>query len=186
MNMKYVYSYTVAFARQTSQKTKSATRNIPVAESVDGCSTIGRTVTTIKQSTATSDSDRRKAKTTTAANKRLAASSRGGNTIDRTASATVSDSRVLDEVLRKRLCTEASGVANTASSTVKASLTFDEMKWILGATSSSSGSATCNQEALWEMAAYSYDIILCVDNCELSARYVVLKLLAELIEPITS
>ncbi|KAI0229358.1 Crossover junction endonuclease MUS81 [Lamellibrachia satsuma] len=156
--------------KQTSQKTKSATRDIPVAESVDGCSTIGRTVTTIKQSTATSDSDRRKAKTTTAANKRLAVSSGGGNTIDRTASTTVSDSRVLDEVSRKRLCTEACGVANTASSTVKASLTFDEMKWKLSATSSSSCSATCNQEALWEMAAYSYDIILCVDNCELSAR----------------
>ncbi|KAK2185087.1 hypothetical protein NP493_246g02008 [Ridgeia piscesae] len=75
--------------------------------------------------------------------------------------------------MRKRPCLE------TALSTAKASLTLDEMKWIVDATSSNSGSqtedktssATYSQEdVLWEMAAYSYDVILCVDNCELGGR----------------
>ena len=140
-------------------------------ERVGGNSTIGGTAKPYKKST--SESGRRKPTNTATTGKKLATSSRGGKSTDRTASA--ADDGGLDEVMRKRPCLE------TAVSTAKASLTLDEMKWIVDATSANSGSQTedktggatySQEEALWEMAAYSYDVILCVDNCELCGRWV--------------
>jgi len=150
-----------------------ATANELLVERLGGNSTIGGTAKTYKKST--SESGCRKPTNTAMTGKKLTTSSRGGKSIDTTASAAAADNGGLDKVMRKRPCLE------TALSTAKASLTLDEMKWIVDATSSNRGSqtedktssATYSQEdVLWEMAAYSYDVILCVDNCELGGRWV--------------
>ena len=166
--------------RQTSQNTTAeivdgcstsdgrATSNGLLVERVGGNTTIGGTAKPYKKST--SESGHRKPTNTATTGKKLATSSRGGKSIDTTASAADDGG-----VMKKRPCLE------TVVSTTKASLTLDEMKWIVDATSSNSGSqsedktgsATYSQEeVLWEMAAYSYDVILCVDNCELCGRWV--------------
>ena len=189
-------SYIFSVYRQTSHKTTPPLPSMHMAESHSLCSTTDATAKSYKQSGVSNAGDHRTAQNISIANKRLAAIEKRNN---KTATITIDASDVPAVLSRKRLCTETLRVADAALSSARTKLTTDEMQWILDATSPKSdsrkndagsttysnddgsrnetgggtGSATCGRDdALWEMAPYSYDIFLCVDNCELQGGYV--------------
>ena len=186
----------LSVGRQTSHKTTTPLPSMHMGERDSACSTTDGTTKSYKQSTASNPGNHRTAENIAMANKRLAAIEKRNN---KTATITIDESDVPDEISRKRLRTETLTVTNAAPSGARTKLTTGEMKWILDATSpkfdsrkndagsttysnddgsrnetgGGTGSATCGRDdALWEMAPYSYDIFLCVDNCELQGGYV--------------